>query len=54
MLTEFGSPPVRTTVTFDDVPVIIPATLQVDEYDIIEDIKLQKANVTIGQLLHVT
>ena len=51
-LGDSGSPPIRTTVTFDDVPVIIPATLRVDEYDIVEDIKSQKANVTIEQLLH--
>ena len=51
-LGDSGSPPIRTTVTFDDVPMIIPATLRVDEYDIVEDIKSQKANVTIGQLLH--
>jgi len=51
-LTEAEPPPVRTTVTFDDVPVIIPAALKVDEYDILADIKAQKANVTFGQLLH--
>ena len=39
-------------MTFNDTPVVIPASLHVDEYDIIEDIKSQKANVTIGQLLH--
>ena len=39
-------------MTFDDIPVIIPASLHVDEYDIIEDIKSQKINVTIGQFLH--
>ena len=51
-LGDSGSPPIRMAVTFDDVPVIIPAALRVDEYDIVEDIKSQKANVTIGQLLH--
>jgi hypothetical protein len=51
-LTESEPPPVRTTVTFDDVPVIIPAPLKVDEYDIIADIKAQKTNVTFGELLH--
>ena len=40
-LAEPGLPPVRTTVTFNDVWVIIPATLQIDEFDIIEDIKSQ-------------
>ena len=51
-LTGSGQPTVRATVTFDDTPVVIPAFPHVDEYDIIEDIKSQKANVTIGQLLH--
>lgn len=45
-------PPIRPTVKFDDVPVIIPPPIMVDEYDITKDIKSQKANVTIGQLLH--
>jgi hypothetical protein len=42
------------TVRFDDVPVVIKSNLdiRIDEYDIIRDIKDQKANVTIGQLLH--
>jgi hypothetical protein len=41
-------------VKFDDIPVIIKTNpdIQIDEYDIIRDIKDQKANVTIGQLLH--
>ena len=51
-LSEPGTPPIRTTVTFDDVPVIIPASLKIDEYDILTDVKAQKANVTIRQLLH--
>jgi len=53
-IAETGSPPIRPTPTvrFDDIPVIIPPAARVDEYDIIEDIKSQKANVTIGQLLH--
>ena len=51
-LAESGPPKIRATVTFDDAPVIIPAALHVDEYNIIEDIKSQKANVTIGQLHH--
>ena len=51
-LAEPGTTPIRTTVTFDDVPVIIPASLKVDEYDILADLHAQKANVTIGQLLH--
>jgi Fe-S-cluster formation regulator IscX/YfhJ len=42
------------TVRFDDVPVVIKSNpdIQIDEYDIIRDIKDQKVNVAIGQLLH--
>jgi Fe-S-cluster formation regulator IscX/YfhJ len=45
---------VPKTVRFDDVLVIIKSNpdIRIDEYDIIRDIKDQKANVTIGQLLH--
>jgi hypothetical protein len=45
---------VPKTVRFDDIPVIIKSNpdIRIDEYDIIRDIKDQKANVTIGQLLH--
>jgi hypothetical protein len=45
---------VPKTVRFDDVPVIIKSNpdIRIDEYDIIRDIQDQKANVTIGQLLH--
>jgi hypothetical protein len=45
---------VPKTVRFDDIPVIIKSNLdiRIDEYNIIRDIKDQKANVTIGQLLH--
>jgi hypothetical protein len=41
-------------VRFDDIPVIIKTNpdIRIDEYDIIRDIKDQKANVTIEQLLH--
>ena len=39
-------------VRFDDVPIIIEPERKLDDYDIIQDIKDQKANVTIGQLLH--
>jgi Fe-S-cluster formation regulator IscX/YfhJ len=41
---------VPKTVRFDDVPVIIKSNpdIQIDEYDIIRDIKDQKANVMIG------
>ena len=38
-------------VAFKDVPVIISPQLK-DEYDILQDIKDQHANVTFGQLLH--
>ena len=44
-------PPGRT-VRFDETPVIIQPDLKPDKYDIIQDIKEQKANATIGQLLH--
>ena len=44
-------PPDRT-VRFDETLVIIQPDLKPDEYDIIQDIKEQKANATIGQLLH--
>ena len=40
------------TVRFDEIPVIIQPDPKPDEYDIIQDIKEQKANATIGQLLH--
>jgi hypothetical protein len=45
---------VPKTVRFDDVPVVIKSNpdIRIDEYDIIRDIKDQKANVTIRQLLH--
>ena len=39
-------------VRFDDIPVIIEPELKPDDYDIIQDIKDQKVNITIGQLLH--
>ena len=39
-------------VRFDDIPVIIEPEVKPDDYNIIQDIKDQKANVTIGQLLH--
>ena len=39
-------------VRFDDTQVIIEPDRKPDDYDIIQDIKDQKANVTIGQLLH--
>jgi hypothetical protein len=41
---------VPKTIRFDDVPVIIKSNpdIRIDEYDIIWDIKDQKANVTIG------
>ena len=39
-------------VRFDDILVFIESERKVNEYDIIQDIKDQKANVTIGQLLY--
>ena len=53
-LGELGMHPDRSLrkVRFDDVPIIITPERKPDDYDIIQDIKDQKANVTIGQLLH--
>jgi Fe-S-cluster formation regulator IscX/YfhJ len=53
-ITDSNPKIVPKTVRFDDVPVIIKSNpdFRIDEYDIIRDIKDQKANVTIGQLLH--
>ena len=42
----------RKRVSFSDTPVIINPDVNTHEYDIIQDIKDQKANVTIGQLVH--
>ena len=44
--------PASRTVRFDETPVIIQPDLKPDEYDIVQDVKEQKANATIGQLLH--
>ena len=49
---ELTPKPSGKIVKFDEVPVIIQPDLKPDEYDIIQDIKEQKANVTIRQLLH--
>ena len=46
------SDPSPRKVRFSDVPIIIEPERKLDDYDIIQDIKDQKANVTIGQLLH--
>jgi hypothetical protein len=53
-ITDSNPKIVPKTVRFDDVPVIIKSSpdIRIDEYDIIRDIKDQKANVKIGQLLH--
>ena len=53
-LEELDSYPDRfpRKVRFDDVLIIIKPERKPDDYDIIQDIKDQKANVTIGQLLH--
>ena len=53
-LEEFGwtfDPPSRR-VRFEENPIVIQLDLKPNEYDIIQDIKDQKANATIGQLLH--
>ena len=39
-------------VRFDDISIIIEPKVKPDDYDIIQDIKDQKENVTIVQLLH--
>ena len=39
-------------VRFDETSVIIQSDIKPDEYEIIRDIKEQKANATIRQLLH--
>ena len=49
---EYILKPPSRTVRFDETPVIIQPDLKPDEYDIIQDIKEQKANATIGQLLY--
>ena len=51
-LTRSGLPTQLPRVRFDDTPVFIESDRKADEYDIIQDIKDQKANVTIGQLLY--
>ena len=54
MLAPGPKPALKKQVRFDDTPVMIfpPLIQKVDQYDILQDIKNQKANVTIGQLLH--
>ena len=47
---NLDTPPRR--LRFDDVLVIIESEVKPDGYDIIQDIKDQKANVTVGQFLH--
>ena len=51
-LTRSGLPTQLPRVRFDDTLVFIEPERKTDDYDIIQDIKYQKANVTIGQLLH--
>ena len=53
-LEEFGwiSDSPSRKVRFDETPVVIQPDLKLDENDIIQDIKEQKANATIRQLLH--
>ena len=51
---EAQEPEVIRKVRFSEEPTIVGSSkpIRVDEYDILQDIKSQKANVTIGQLLH--
>jgi hypothetical protein len=51
-LTRSGLRTPLPRVRFDDTPVFIEPERKVDDYDIVQDIKNQKANVTIGQLLY--
>ena len=51
-LSRFGLQTPHPRVRFDDTPVFIELEQKVDEYNIIEDIKDQKANVKVEQLLH--
>ena len=51
-LSRSGLPTPHPRVRFDDTLVFIEPERKVDDYDIIQDIKDQKANVTIRQLLH--
>ena len=46
------SDPSPRKVRFSDVPVIIEPERKLDDYNIIQDIKDQEANVMIAQLLH--
>ena len=53
--TEISGPDIvrnQKKVSFNDTPLIINPHVSTHEYNIIQDIKEQKANVTIGQLLH--
>ena len=51
-LSRFGLPTLHLRVRFNDTPIFIEPERKVDDYNIIQDIKDQKTNVTIGQLLH--
>ena len=51
-LSRSGLPTLHPRVRFDDIPIFIEPKREIDDSDIIQDIKDQKANVTIGQLLH--
>ena len=51
-LTRSDLPTPHPRVRFDDIPVFIEPKRKVDDYDIVQDIKDHKANITIGQLLH--
>ena len=51
-LTRSSLPTQHPRVRFNDTPVFIEPEQKVDDYNIIQDIKDQKANITIMQLLH--
>lgn len=51
-LSRSGLQSPHTRVRFNDTPVFIEPERKVDEYDILPDIKDQKANETIGQLIY--
>ena len=51
-LSRSGLQTPHSRIRFNNTPIFIESKGKVDEYDIVQDIKDQKANVTFGQLLH--
>ena len=51
-LSRSSLPTPHVRIRFYDTPVFIEPEQKVDDYNIIHDIKDQKANITIGQVLH--